>query len=57
MVGAGSEPAMPTARQEFYTDWDMERGAFKTGRLPKPLGPSELQARRSAIYAETCEVG
>ncbi|CAK9106196.1 3-beta-glucanase 1) (Exo-1 [Durusdinium trenchii] len=28
---------------EFYTDWDMERGAFKTGRLPKPLGPSELQ--------------
>jgi len=27
---------------DFYPDWDLERGVFGSGKLPKPLGP-ELQ--------------
>lgn len=29
--------------KDFYPDWDLERGVFGSGKLPKPLGP-ELQA-------------
>ena len=34
-------PAM--SLKDFYPDWDLERGVFESGKLPKPLGP-ELQA-------------